>query len=564
MRIIRYIFQLALLVGLWCGAVAHAQEISAVQRNAAQEFLAALHGESEQPIKCGLSYILNLRHNFSNFPSDQQHALQSMFQRPDFLPESYVSSKGHFKIHYTTSGINAVSPVSTKAAGVPDYVYEAARAAERSYFLLVDSLGFRPNLPDEGIDGPEYDIYIMELGNVYGWTFSENAVSSNPLRYTAYMKVDNDFVGPYFTHGLDALRVTIAHEFFHAIQFAYAYRDMDLFFFEMSSVWFEDLAYDGVNDYLQYLPKFFRELHFPLHLQNNWHEYGAALWLKYWLAHRDLRSLRRMWEKLQTMAALKAMQEEVQEQGVEFPEAMAEFYSWCLYTGPRHQAGQYFPEAEAYPTVSYRLERAVPVDTTIVDSVRALSARFYLLGIDSRKSISVILNASDQPFWRILGVPQKLSGTLGQTVAKKGPSPYLLKASDNEGSVVLVAVNGAMPDNVQVPALSLPLKKYEIAINAVADNFFSVYPNPLIVNDGAALKIAFQLEQSDDVQISIFSEQGNSIFHRDMGIRQAGFNQFNWNGKTDEGEMVSSGIYIVLLKPAQGAAQAKKVAIIRP
>ena len=45
------------------------------------------------------------------------------------------------------------------------------------------------------------------------------------------MNIDNDF--QFFTARVDGLRVTIAHEFFHAIQFgAYGYWSTDLYFMD--------------------------------------------------------------------------------------------------------------------------------------------------------------------------------------------------------------------------------------------------------------------------------------------------------------------------------------------
>src|SRR6056297_332623 len=44
------------------------------------------------------------------------------------LPETYITEAGHFKIHYTTAGNNAIDTIG--------YVHEAGRIAEYSYSLL--------------------------------------------------------------------------------------------------------------------------------------------------------------------------------------------------------------------------------------------------------------------------------------------------------------------------------------------------------------------------------------------------------------------------------------------
>ena len=48
------------------------------------------------------------------------------------------------------------------------------------------------------------------------------------------------------------MQVTAAHEFFHAVQFAYDFYD-DSWFMEGTAAWVEDEVYDDVNDNYQYL-----------------------------------------------------------------------------------------------------------------------------------------------------------------------------------------------------------------------------------------------------------------------------------------------------------------------
>ena len=49
------------------------------------------------------------------------------------------------------------------------------------------------------------------------------------------------------------MRVTAAHEYFHAVQFAYDFGE-DLWFMEATATWAEDELFDRVNDNLNYLP----------------------------------------------------------------------------------------------------------------------------------------------------------------------------------------------------------------------------------------------------------------------------------------------------------------------
>jgi len=78
-----------------------------------------------------------------------------------------------------------------------------------------------------------------------------------PERWTSDIDIDNDFIGSkYNAKGIQALRVTAAHEFHHAIQYGYGWWG-ERYPYELTSTWMEDVVYTDVNDYYQYLPDYF-------------------------------------------------------------------------------------------------------------------------------------------------------------------------------------------------------------------------------------------------------------------------------------------------------------------
>ena len=111
-------------------------------------------------------------------------------------------------------------------------------------------MNFLPVNPDD--DGV-YDIYVEDLGLGY---YGVNNLDFNSLGEhigSSYIKIDNKYEeSDYYTSGLDAMKVTVAHEYFHAIQRSYQlqFTTESLFFFEMSSTWIEDMIYPNVNDYI--------------------------------------------------------------------------------------------------------------------------------------------------------------------------------------------------------------------------------------------------------------------------------------------------------------------------
>ena len=161
-----------------------------------------------------------------------------------------VSQSGKFHIHYDLSGLDSPNLDDSNLNGLPDYIEEVGIAADYVDSILVDVMNFLPVNPDD--DGV-YDIYVEDLGVGY---YGVNNLDFNSLGEhvgSSYIKIDNKYEeGDYYTSGLDAMKVTVAHEFFHAIQRSYQlqFTTESLFFFEMSSTWIEDIIYPNVNDYI--------------------------------------------------------------------------------------------------------------------------------------------------------------------------------------------------------------------------------------------------------------------------------------------------------------------------
>lgn len=152
---------------------------------------------------------------------------QTTATRPDNLPYEYISPEGQFKLHYTLEGYDAVSSESTNPDNVPDWIYYAAQYADRAYYVLMDSIGFEPP-PTDTIDGEQFDIYFLELGNgnygysVYGATPNYSTIRDDD--YYSFLKIDNNLIGSgYTTTEYEALKITIAHEFFHCVQVGYRF-----------------------------------------------------------------------------------------------------------------------------------------------------------------------------------------------------------------------------------------------------------------------------------------------------------------------------------------------------
>ena len=111
---------------------------------------------------------------------------------------------------------------------------------------------------------------------------------TNPLRN----KTHNFLYSKEWNKGI---RVTIFHEFYHAIQLSYiSYLINESFWFEASAAGFEEITNPEIDDYFRYLPSFFERTGKPL--SNTFQNYGASTLLLY-LYHKISNNIdRSIWE----------------------------------------------------------------------------------------------------------------------------------------------------------------------------------------------------------------------------------------------------------------------------
>ena len=168
---------------------------------------------------------------------------------------------GHVCVHYVATGADA-PPGATVGGAPPRRVTLTASFVNHAWATEVGSLGYRAPLADRGPgsnEGPDsrLDVYLGDIGSdnppLFGYVASDRPA---PDRSSAFMVLDDDFSkdqfpGPTSSDGMH--EVTVAHEFFHTIQYAYDQYD-DVWFMEATATWMEEQVYDGVNDNRGYLP----------------------------------------------------------------------------------------------------------------------------------------------------------------------------------------------------------------------------------------------------------------------------------------------------------------------
>ncbi len=170
----------------------------------------------------------------------------------------------NFCFFWVASTADAPNLTDADADGTPDWVETTTDVAEQVWTTEVDDYGYRA--PESDFDstnhGPDgrIDIYLANLGDdgLFGYcTTDDPDILANdvpPYDSSAYCVIDNDFSAAEFgsSSGEVGLQVTVAHEFFHAVQFAYDFFE-DVWFMESTATWMEDEVFDDVNDNLNYL-----------------------------------------------------------------------------------------------------------------------------------------------------------------------------------------------------------------------------------------------------------------------------------------------------------------------
>jgi hypothetical protein len=169
------------------------------------------------------------------------------------VPEAppYDTLEGHVRVHYVADPADrdSPSPASSRVAGVPDWVVAVGAAAETAW-ARETALGFPAPPADDG-DGAErggdarYDLYVCDLASRDLGELAAT-VADPPGSGFSYIVVDNNYaaaeVAPLTTTGVEQLRVTVAHELFHAIQIGESRGRLPEWLAEATAVWMEGIV----------------------------------------------------------------------------------------------------------------------------------------------------------------------------------------------------------------------------------------------------------------------------------------------------------------------------------
>ncbi len=283
------------------------------------------------------------------------------------VPSQHVCGP-HICVHWVIATSDAPPLGDANHNQVPDQADLTLRAFETAWRVEVVRMGFRAPKPDgsSADHGPNdrLDVYLADVGasRLGGYVATDDPKGENDTYeyrdYSAYIVVDDDFsIAQLGTSGgLGGLRATAAHEFFHAVQFAYDASEDD-WLTEGTAVWMEDRVADDVDANRRWL-RSSPLVHpwVPIDSSRGLNEYGAWIFWRFLTesqgAHGpDPTLIRRVWELAAhgpgdpNLFSARAVQEALGSRGRSLAGALATFGVWNLVPAAVYEEGAAYPRA---------------------------------------------------------------------------------------------------------------------------------------------------------------------------------------------------------------------------
>ena len=557
----------------------------------------------ERPI-CATPIFLEIRSNWDRFSPKTKAILEPYTIRPTFNFQEDTLDTPHFRIHYVTQGDSAVPNEG--------WVDTCGEVLEHVWDTETGVLGYRepPSdywYPDSNGGDGKYDVYLLDLADYLGYTQGENFISPSSLSATSFIVLDNDYLDWIEHSPKEWVQVTFAHEFFHAIQMGYDATECEyvnqrprFYWMEMSSTWMEDMVYDNVNDYLRYLPSFFNNPEWSLKtfgyllvdpLDVVLHPYGSCVWPIYLSEKFGRDIIKDIWDKCAEIPENNAIDyplgksatdKALEARGSNFEDAFREFTVWNYLTGDRARTQLFYSEGNLFPMV-----KVEDLHSHNSDTVESPSGPNHPYGLGSNY---IVFKPTDkQGGIRLAFSPANAEydfqiSALGYNKDVNEPIIQQFQINQQTGYAETDVYNWTDYNQIiMIPAATsrngnsfFPYTysaKYDSSFHGehllpqkdfVGQNF----PNPFVISGNSdSTYFPFILSSLSDVEINVFTISGELVWrYKEQEKTIGNYTQYlkcpGWDGKSQKGEYVASGIYLYQVK-TKNANVVKKMAVIR-
>lgn len=459
------------------------------------------------------------------------------------MPYNYDTPEGNFKIHYDVTGYHGVDSVG--------YVHKIGEYCERVWALYIDTIGYLPPPPDDGLGGDDrYDIYLRNIGS-YGltWPGTDGPQPWNDL--SSYIEIENDFSGAYPNDDPEgpvagAMKVTCAHEFHHAVQFGLR-GSSTVWLAELTSVAFEERVYPYVNDYVWLIDYFMEDPHLPMTWTVGYHMYGLGILGQFWNMSYGDDFVFSIWDTMRFIPDMEAIWGVSGEYGTNIGDELAAFGTMALLSGTRDYG--FFPDGPALTDLSVeRTHNSYPTGGSPSNRPYGYGMNCIIFsGLDMEPcDLEIQFDGDSAADWHILvvWVTADSLGFYTFEIDSTGDGDVRIAFADEADFIGMTVV--PIADSSVQYNYSYTADKTTVSIDESPKPLsvkLNVFPNPF--NSSCSIEIPGWIRE--DTHLTIHDYNGRLVRELPVVVGNGDPTNVIWDGLDKRGMELPSGIYLVHL-----------------
>jgi hypothetical protein len=309
------------------------------------------------------------------------------------------------------------------------------------------------------------------------------------------------------------MRLTVAHEFFHAIQRAYKETQSmsDQFFYELTSTWIEDIIVPDGDDYLYWLNDFFNN---P---QQSWEQtdgYSLALFGHYLstqfeviTSEKESTIMRKVWENISNANTPSDILDGILQNSFNssFQAAWLDFVSRNLfndvYTDMNNDIFYYVDQGNELCTAPPTSALFIDADDSVENNLSVTNNTVTIKTIKSREDAVIQLSVVQSGSGYLGNIAYFLDSQNQYSLIQNSGADFVVSQFEKNEMLHFIYIS---PDTTTSIGLNI-----NISVSPDESKFLAIYPNPIHFGDSPIL----QIEISTPVipQIKIYNLLGAEV-----------------------------------------------------